>query len=74
MIIPLVFPDGGAIEWQRLAARVFTEWLDVLGQPVCCTGGPLLEKDYFQAVPIWQWLTLLLGLPVTYSGLALGCA
>jgi hypothetical protein len=35
---------------------------------------PLLEKDYFQAVPTWQWLMLLPYLSVTYSGLASGCA
>ena len=34
MIIPLVFPDVGAIDWQRVGSWVFTEWLDILGQRI----------------------------------------
>tara|TARA_B100001248_G_C27219075_1_gene379416 strand:- start:114 stop:260 length:147 start_codon:yes stop_codon:yes gene_type:complete len=30
MIIPLVFPNVGAIDWQRVGSWVFTEWLAVL--------------------------------------------
>ncbi|MEC7581708.1 MAG: hypothetical protein VXY78_05295 [Pseudomonadota bacterium] len=34
MIIPLVFPDVGAADWQRVGTWVLTEWLAVLGQRV----------------------------------------
>ena len=39
-------------------------WVNVF----CCSGGPLLEQDYFQAAPTWQWLILSPGISVLSFG------